>query len=298
MSDKIDTIPVIFQGGSYGSYLIWLLKMLFSDEKLYSPFELKKGNSHRVKLHSIDIHQWLADHTVCDHTQNFVKVHAKIKSSDSLESNLTRLTDYFGRSILIYPSRQTYLLHSNNYVYKIRDDLWSGSLAYMDVNNLYNNFPVDRSVSLPNVPRYIIREWLSFNFFNSMNSQIEWYLPDRITHTNCLILFIDDLLYDLEKSLGIVKNFLQLPYTKDIKCILPYHKENLSAQKFLKQDQLAIDIINSVQTRQLDLCWKADDLTIITEAWIEQWLRQQGYHFKNFQLDNFPTSAAQLVDLL
>lgn len=298
MSSKIPPTPVIFQGGSYGSYLIWLSKMMFGDEKLYSPFDLEKGNSHNTKLQSINIYQWLIDRNRYHHVQDFIKVHPKNKSSDSLESNVRSLTDYFGRSILIYPSQQTYLLHSNNFVYKIWDNLWSGPLAYMNVDNLYDNFPVDRSVSLSDVPKYIVREWLSFNFFNSMNSQIEWYLPDRFTHTNCLILYIDELLYDLENTLNKIKNFLQLPYTKDIKCILPYHKENLSAQKFLTQDQLATNIINSVQNHQLDLCWKAGDLTIITEAWIEQWLRQQGYHFKNFQLDNFPTSTAQLVDLL
>lgn len=298
MSNKLKTTPVIYQGGSYGSYLTWLLKMLFGNSTLRSPFNLEKGTSHRLKSSFIDIDDWLQNHEQYDHSEDFSRVHAKLKSFHSLKFNVEQLTNHFGQSILIYPSRQTYLLHSNNAVYKICDDPWKGPLAYMDTDNLYDNFPVDRAVDLPDVPKYIVREWLSFNFFNSMNSQIEWYLPDQIAHTGCLILFIDELLYNLEKTMYKIKNFLQLPYTKDIKDILPYHNKNLAAQKFLMQDEMAMNIVNSVRNYQLDFCWKADELTIITEAWVECWLREQGYNFKNFQLDQFPTSAEQLVKLL
>jgi hypothetical protein len=298
MKNVTSPIPIIYQGGSYGTYLCWLLKMLFSDQSLYDPFILEKGNSHNTQVSRIDICKWLEDNESYDHSTDFIKVHAKKDETHSLKSNLEQLTSYFKKSILIYPRDSSYLLHSNNYVYKIWDDLWAGPLKYINLDNLYDNFPVKKFTNPHDVPTYIIREWLSINFFDSMNSQIEWFLPDHISNPNCLILFIDDLLYDLPGTMNKIKNFLQLPYTKNINDILPYHKKNLNAQKFINQDRLATDITESISTNRLDLSWKQQDLTLITEAWIEQWLRCNGYDFKNFQLNNFPTSTAELMKFL
>lgn len=291
-------IPIIFQGGSYGSYLLWLLSMLFTDEKLYEPFNKNTGSSHNMhSVRSLNIDLWLNDYnTPIDGM--FLKVHAKLENHHSLLDNITKLTLHFGKSILIYPSHNTYLLHSNNNVYKTSDNFWAGPLGYIDKENLYNNFPVARSTPLEEVPIWIIREWLSYNFFNAMNDQIEWNLPDSIKDDNCLIIYIDELLYQLPTTIAKIQNFLEMPLTKDISSILPYHDKNISYQKYLDQDKLASDIVNSIKENNKLLTWNQNNLTIITESWIQQWIRNAGYDFKCNELNQFPTTSNELIQLL
>ena len=291
-------IPIIFQGGSYGTYLLWVLTMLFTDEKLHDPFVKNTGPSHNMhNVRSLDINVWLDDNDTLV-SGMFLKVHAKLKNYHSLLDNITKLTSHFGKSILIYPSYDTYLLNSNNYVYKIWDDLWTGPLGYIDKENLYNNFPITRGTPLEEVPVWIIREWLSYNFFNAINDQIEWGLPGRLKNDNCLIIYIDELLYRLPTTIAKIQHFLEMPLTKDINSILPYHDKNLSLQKYLGQDKLASDIINSIKENTELLTWNQSDLTIITESWIQQWIRNAGYDFKCFELNQFPTTSKKLIQLL
>jgi hypothetical protein len=289
----------MFQGGSYGTYLIWLLNMLFTNQQLYDPFIKTTGSSHNIKnlKHIVNVDEWLKNPWTPDDCV-FVKVHPKQEGPHSLLNNAICLTNYFGKSILVYPSTDTYLLNANNYVYKIWDDLWDGPLKYINKDNFYENFPIDRNTKLSDAPQWMIREWLSYNFFNSLNSQIEWFLPDTFSHHNCLVLFIDDILYDTSNMLLKVQNFLDLPFEKNIEQILPYHNKNIKAQKFLHQDKLAQTIITAVQDKNNHVTWKSTDLSLITESYIQQWLRNNNYDFKCNNLNKFPTSTEDLLKLL
>ena len=294
----MQSIPIIFQGGSYGTYLIWLLNMLFTENKLHDPFNKNTGSSHNLKnIKQFEITDWLKDQS-CYPAGLFLKTHPKTKIYHSFLDNLHKLTSYFGKSILIYPSDKTYLLHSNNYAYKIWNDFWAGPCGYMDRSDLYKNFPIDRNTPLDEVPTWMIREWLSYNFFNSMNAQLEWFLPDRVEDKNCLIIFIDELLYGLPLTINRIQQFIQLPLTKNIDSILPYHEKNISLQKYLTQDKLALTIIDSVKNNIDSLVWNNTDLTILTEARIQQWIRDAGYDFKCNELNQFPTSSKELINLL
>lgn len=294
----MQTIPIMFQGGSYGSYLIWLLTMLFTDNELHDPFIPSNGSSHNLKqLSSFQIADWLADQS-CYPKDLFLKIHPKMEKHHSFYNNACDLTTYFGKSILMYPSKSTYLLHSNNFVYKTRHETGEGPLAHVNKDDLYNNFPVDENTPLEELPNWITREWLSYGFFNSMNDQIEWFLPDRLVDKNCLIIFIDELLYDLNHTVEKIQKFINLPLIKNINDVLPYHTKNLSLQKYLNQDVLASNIIESIKINNESLSWNREDLTIISEAWIQQWIRNAGYDFKCFELNQFPTSSKELIQLL
>lgn len=293
------SIPVMFQGGSYGTYLLWVLQMLFSDEEFYDP-QQKNGNSHNLKNVveiSIDIDKWLNDPTCCANTSLFLKVHPKVLEQHSLFENVNKLTDYYGKSILLYPNKSTYLLHCNNYIYKIWDNIWEGPLSYINLDNLYDNFPVPRNTNIKDVPNWIIREWLSYNFFDSMNSQIEWFLPDRLTTKNCLVLYIDELLYNLDNTVNRIQNFVNIPLVKPVEFVHSFHSENISRQRYLTQDTIAANIIKSILNKT-NYTWNQQDLTIITESWIQREIRNQGYDFKCNELNNFPTSTNELIKLL
>jgi hypothetical protein len=288
----------MFQGGSYGMYLLWMLQMLFTDHEMYDPGETN-GNSHGLKnSYSInDTDHWIkSPHPVP--VDFFFKVHPKTLEHHSLHTNVNKLTDYFGKSILLYPSKNTYLLHSNNFTYKIWKDLWSGPLAYMDRNNLYENFPVSRETKLENVPICIVREWLSYNFFNSMNAQLEWFLPDRLKSDKCLIIFIDDLLYNPNNTINRIREFVNIDFVKPFDTIISHHQTNLSRQQYIYQDSIANTIVESVVNNDIEYNWESKKLTIITEAWVQRELCNKGYNLKCNELNIFPTSTRCLIELL
>jgi hypothetical protein len=275
-----------------------MLQMLFTDHEVYDPGKTN-GNSHGLKnSYSInDTDHWIkSPHPVP--VDFFFKVHPKTLEHHSLHTNVNKLTDYFGKSILLYPSKNTYLLHSNNFTYKIWKDLWSGPLAYMDRNNLYENFPVSRETKLENVPIWIVREWLSYNFFNSMNAQLEWFLPDRLKSDKCLIIFIDDLLYNPSDTINRIQEFVNIDFVKPFDTIISHHQTNLSRQQYIYQDSVANTIVESVVNNDIEYNWESKKLTIITEAWIQRELCNKGYNLKCNELNIFPTSTRCLIELL
>jgi hypothetical protein len=292
------SIPIIFQGGSYGSYLSWLLESVFTHETLYDPFVSSTGSSHNLKNpRRLRIDDWLKNPKNFSKVP-FLRVHPKEEKYHSFLDNTNKLTEYFGKSILIYPSRNDYLLHSNNYVYKIWDNFWTGPLKYIDRDNLYNNFPVAKDTPIDQVPTWIIREWLSYNFIGMIDDTLEWFLPDRLHNKNCLIIYINQLLYHLPETIVKIQNFINMPLIKDIDDVMPYHKKNISLQKYLNQDSISADIISAIKNNDQSLTWDKNSLTIITECWIQHWIRNAGYDFKCNKLNNFPTTSKALIQLL
>lgn len=298
MNNLITPIPIIYQSGSYGTYLSWVLYMLFTDDQLHDPFNEKTGNSHNAqKISRIDIKSWLQNNSLHPNTL-FPLVHPKIDDQMSFGNNVTDLTSYFGKSILIYPSRDNYLLHLNNHVFKINENFWKGPFFYVDKNDFYNNFPVAPGTPLEEIEPWIVREWLSYNFFNALDMQLEWFLLDRYQNENCLIIFIDDLLYNFETTVAKIKNYINMPMTKSIESILPYHQKNVSLQKFLKQDELANKIVTAIQDNNESIVWDQNQLSIITESWIQRWIRNAKYDFKCHGLNQFPTTSKELLKFL
>lgn len=290
----MSTIPIMYQGGSYGAYVSWLIDTMFTDIKITNPFE-STGTSHKHRSPVLDIEKWT--HRPNTYSELTVKVHPKIRQYHSLPHHISLLTEFFGKSILVYPGKSTYLLHCNNYTYKIWDVLWSGPLAYMNREDLYNNFPVKQNTHLHDVPDWIVREWLSYNFFDSMNCQLEWFLPDTFNHQNCLIVFIDELFYEFEETLRKIQQFIEMPFTKNILDIKPLHVKNILNQKYLNQDSLANSIIASIDTKQ-SLIWDSNQLTIISQSWLQNYFRQQGYEFRCHGLDIFPNNTEHLLTYL
>lgn len=294
----MNPIPVIYQGGSYGTYLMWVLQMLFTDEKLYNPFDSTTGSSHYIKqIPPIRIDTWLDNHS-CYKGENFFRIHPKVKNSHSMLDNTNKLTSYYKKSILIYPSKNTYLLHIHNFVFKIWKDLWTGPFGYIDKKNLYDNFPVEKDTPIEQVPPWIIREWLSYNFFSAINDQIEWYLPDQFSRPDCLIIFIDELLYRLPETVRRLENFIGVSILKDMSDIIEYHNVNMLLQKHLTQDSTASSIINAIKHQDTSLTWNPKDLTFVTESYIQRWLRDSGYDLKCNGLNQFPTTSMELIKLL
>jgi hypothetical protein len=292
-----DTNVIVYPAGAYGTYLEWALTTLTTPRPISDPGR-PNGNSHNfLGNHLSRIENW-REYLTESKTFSFSRLHPKIFENDSVINNVNEISQNARRVINLYPDNDTYLLVIHNYLYKIWNNFWDGGLKYVKKDDVYNNWPVDKSVPLDQLPRWIQREYFSYNVFPSWEAQVEWFLPDSYSgNTNCQYLFVNDLLSDFAGSMARLEKFLEVTYVRPIDDLLPYHSANLSRQKHMTQQSLAEAIIDAA-TNQKELAWESDALTIFTEAWIQNQLRARGFELKCHDLDIFPTNSLQLHDLL
>jgi hypothetical protein len=289
------TIPIVFNGGSYGTYLEWALTTLTTNEKIVVPFT-SLGNSHGfVGNHLIDMAGW-QKFTAGNSSYAFVRVHPKTTKQESLSQNLDCMLNTVDKIIYLYPDHRTKLLVINNYFTKVWNNWWSYQFdKEISQDYIYNNWPVDRSVDINDLPNWIKREFLSYYLMPSWHDQVEWYHPDTWQHPRCLMLTVSELLCDFVSSLTKIKNFCQLTYIKDPQQLIPYHNWMLSLQRHLPQDALCNEIVARTIN---DEAFEWNTLPLASEGWIQWELRNLGYEIRCDGLDTFPTDSIQLKNLL
>lgn len=295
--NRSEKIIVAFNGGSYGSYLLWLLWTLTTDNDIVAPFIKEKSNSHEFYKQAADNILKLNPNDLLSEKINsdakFIMVHPKISAEDNVADSLDILVNALGKTILVYPTPETYLLNINNSFSKIYDSFWEALLEYIDIRDIYNNYPDIDSTPLEQLPLWIVREFLSLNMFDSWEDQVDWYLPDYYNNKQVHIVKIEDILYNVENTLTKIKEFYNLQWTKPIDSIMPYHKTNISLQKNLTQDRLCKQILDSFFSNT-DFSWNSGDLTVISEAYIQKQLRDNGYSLRCYNLNVFPLNTVEL----
>lgn len=287
------TLAIAFNGGAYGTYLGWLLNVLVKNDHITSPFT-NVGNSHnsRLEQHLLDIDGVLA---YFDQDQEFetVRFHPKTEENHSLKHNLELSLNGFEKMILLYPDKDHEILCVNNYLTKVFTlDMYQGALQHVNANDIYNNFPIDRSIALKDIPRWIQREHASYWLFDSWRNQIEWYFPDHWNHPRCLIITVSELLHNVEATLEKIFYFWGKRPVRNIKDILPWHHDMLKLQQHLGQDRLCKDIVNSVINNTDPMTWQT--LPLASEAWIQRQLREYSIDIQCHELDTFPQDTESL----
>jgi hypothetical protein len=297
--NQSEKIIVAFNGGSYGSYLLWLLWTLTTDNDIVAPFIKEKSNSHKfyeqakgnvLKLNPADL---LSEKINSD--AKFIMVHPKISAEHNVADSIDKLVNIFGKTVLVYPTPDTYLLNINNCFTKVYDSFWEGLLNTIDIKDIYNNYPDIDNIPPEQLPLWLVREYLSFNIFDSWEAEVDWYLPDYYNNKQVYIVKIEDILYNVKDTLTKIKEFYKLEWTKPIDSIMPYHTTNISLQKNLTQDQLCKQILESFFSN-ISFTWNNNDLTLISEAYIQKQLRDNGYELKCHNLNVFPISTTELKE--
>lgn len=289
------TIAIAFNGGSYGTYLEWCLTTLTTTGADQLPFT-EVGSSHRFAgNHLLNISRW--DKYLDSHKNyQFARLHPKTQMQDSLNDNMNRLCNTADSVIYLYPDPGSVLLSINNSMSKIWEDWWSVQFSqYINADKIYQNWPVSMDLTIDQIPVWIRREFLSYYLMPAWYDQVEWYHPANWSHPNACVITIKELLFEFEHTLIKIKNHCGIRYIKPIQDILPYHRENLSRQKFLDDDQLCKKIIYST-LNSLNFDWPV--LSLGSESWIQWELRNQGFEIRCHGLDIFPTNSLQLKELL
>jgi hypothetical protein len=289
------TVAIVFNSGSYGTYLEWCLATLTSKDPIQSPFTTE-GNSHCYRgVHLLDINGWKNYVNKQVHHQ-FVRFHPKTKKSESLSDNLNYVCNTATSVVYLYPDLDSVLLCINNYITKMWADWWEKQFNRdIDINCIYQNWPVAPGSTADQIPKWVQREFLSFYLMPAWFDQIEWYHPNSWSNPKACIIRVKELLFDFENTIKNISQHCNIDLVRSVIDLLPYHQQNLDLQKHLTQDQLCKNIINQTLTGQ-DFHWGA--LPLGSEVWIQWQLRNLGFEIQCHGLDMFPTNSVHLKELL
>jgi hypothetical protein len=284
---------ILYNAGAYGTYLEWVLTTLVSTNEIKEPFT-STGSSHNFLgnlLESVD------ELPLLKTPIEFARIHPKTSQSHRLHERVAKALDSSHRVIFLYPDQQSILLNLNNFYTKICKDWFAKRLNEDPVfsENLYNNWNIPHGTPSAQISDWIKREILSYNFMPSWFDEVEWFFPNKYSHPRCKFIMISDLLYDFEKTLVDLQRFCNLNFKKTIAEMVPYHCRMMSLQKFLNQDQLCDDIVNSICDNTY-FEWR--DLPMASQCWVQWKLRQLGFEIRCYELDIFPTNSIQLQELI
>jgi hypothetical protein len=289
------TVPILFNGGAYGTYVEWCLTSLSTSDRLSSPFRAN-GASHNFEgNHLLNMQGWRQYLSGSDHSK-FVRLHPKTDQNHSLKNHLDEILQSVDQVIFLYPDTDSVLLNLNNWIDKVWYNRWIDFIgSEVDYKKIYKNWPIAPDTAIKDIDVWIYREFLSMYLVPSWRSQVEWYFPDKWQSPRCRYIFVKDLLHDFENTITAIADFLKLDVQRPISTLLPYHEQNIKLQKHIDQDKICNHIIDSILNGDF-ITWNA--LPIVSEAWIQWRLRELGYEIRCHGLDTFPTTSVQLKELL
>jgi hypothetical protein len=297
-----NTTVIAYNGGAYGTYLEWALNSLTTKDAIVAPFTTAGnhiGNSHKSLLgkHLLNMDHW-REYVQSDCEYPTARLHPKTLKTESLADNLNEIADSCSTVILLYPDRDHELLCLNNFMTKIWnfDNVYCGPLRDVNLSLIYNNFPVSIDTKPKDFPRWIIREHLSYYLINSWRSQVEWFLPDYWAHDRCLIVYVDQLLYNFESTIKNIFGFCNITFKKSVDQLKTFHQDMLDLQIHIDQDALCNNIVDSIVSDKKNISW--DSLPLGSEAWIQWQLRNVGFEIQCHDLNCFPTNTADFKKLV
>ena len=124
------SIAIAYNGGSYGTYLHWLIFTLTTDVPVMSPLA-SNATSHGFEYQAVQYgsryHDMTGGYSINEFNKlsstsipRLFRVHPKIKQTESAVFNIeTALLSKINQVLIAYPDPGSYLLNINNYIYKI-----------------------------------------------------------------------------------------------------------------------------------------------------------------------------------
>ena len=291
------TIPVMFTGGAYGTYIEYLLNTWTSQgeqtNQHVSPFT-DKGNAHAyVGHHLVNMAGW-REYLNQKDTFRFVRFHPKTNSNENISNNIAEVSAQVNNAILIEVDSASKLLVLNNYYSKIWDN-WEEHQFNdsIDISIIYKNWPVKPNTPLKDIPKWILREFFSYYLIPAWEDLIK--MPKTIPN-NVFVLTVSDILtrfsrYRWPKML----TYCGLTENKDITSI---HATMLSTQKYVSHQRACDCIIDSILHDDVTYDYSEFALSFIDEVYLQHMLRGKGIELKCDGLNQFPSSTKKLLELI
>jgi hypothetical protein len=297
-----DTLVIAFAPGAYGSYLEWVLATLATDAEIIPPFQVAgplQGNSHHTPLSlHVGNMQGFDQYISSPDKRLTVRMHPKTQRTESLVNNIEHILDHCTRAILLYPSESTELLVVNNYFQKVVKDWWANQFlrGHIDPAKVYDNWPTMADIPIDQIPVWVRREFLSYYLFPAYRAQVEWGIDKTWHHDRCLIVYVDELLFDFPNTIDRIQKFWNKPWVKSVDQLIPCHEQMIDLQLNIGQAQLCKTIVDSVCDTASDITW--GPLPLASQVWIQATLRELGFDIRCDNLNEFPNTSGQLRGLL
>jgi hypothetical protein len=288
-------VCIVFSGGSYGTFIEWCLNY-FSD--LNFPTELpftNLGNAHKFAGNQLLTIDNCMKYTKSLNDYPFVRFHPKTNKDEKILDHLKFVSEHFKKTIYMSPTKKTFAWSLNNKFEKI----W-GVEGWMRKNKdlIHNN--VNRwgdFTSTEQMQPWQFREFLSFFIYDQHLDETEMNLTPKITNhiSNIHIITLDNLKQNFKQTILDLLDYCQIAPVR-IETLSYIYASWLEKQYHIFKDDTISKIISSLLDNKF-YSWHGINLTIVDEALIQHFLRQQGIEIRCYNLNTFPTNTDDLKKL-
>ncbi len=287
-------ICIIYNAGSYGTFINWCLNYfsdLTFDESL--PFT-EIGNSHNFVTPTLMNFQGCVNFVESNSTASIVRFHPKTQIDENILDNLVYINVHFKKIIYLIPTVDTIAWNINNKFEKI----WTEGWLLHNEPSYSNNLTCWEGNNLDQMQLWEKREFLSLYIYPQHLSEVESDKIQGMQQEFTNFHFID--------TVALRNNFKEAIISMVEYCnLLPVridkfdyvYREWIKLQYHSNKDQLIDTIIKSVLNNNY-YDWSDSKLTLIDEALIQYYLRENKIEIKCYNLNIFPTNTTELKEYL
>jgi hypothetical protein len=282
-------IPILYSGGSYGTFIEWSLNHFSSVNGLPYPF-MNSGSSHKYHGNILsNINGWRAYTPSPTDNTHIVRLHPKINKDDSVLKTIDEILLSTDKIIITYFDNNSFLLTINNKF----DKVWANWLEHNEAI-ISENLKSWEGKALATMAVWEIREFLSFFIEKQHLAESENETIQSLSDPRFFKLNISDLFTDYENLIRSMLDFCELDlYRQDF---LEVHSQWVKLQKHRHKDILVRNIVDSVIDGSY-LEWT--DLSIVDESFVQSRLRDlHSLDLKCYNLNVFPKNTTDLKKLL
>lgn len=295
---------ILYNGGSYGTFVEWCLNyfhdLSFEDTLPFS----STGSAHN--FHGVILSDYQPEgydfYTIQQYVESsnndlFVRAHPVHNSDDDILKKLHYVTNNFNKVIFIAPTINSMAWNINNKLTKV-DGEFIGQPGKNYWNSLNERLQTQNIGDVTKMEVWEKREFLSFDLYPqhlaecrfSQHTQIQKEFP------NIYFMHIDDLRDNFKQTIISILKYCNLDPVRTNQFNHVY-SEWVKKQHYCNKDQLIKKIVTSI-VAGLEIDWGADKLTLVDEALIQYFLRENGIEIKCYGLNEFPKNTIELRDYL
>jgi hypothetical protein len=287
-------ICILFNGGSYGTFLEWCLNY-FSDLNFNDslPFNTN-GNSHKFHGNQKLNFSGAVNYINSSEDLPVIRFHPKTTKDENLIDNLKFVDKNFRKIVYLIPTKNTMAWNLNNKFEKIWDEGWLKHHEIQFVNCLAG---WDKE-NIEHMETWELREFLSLYLYpqHLAESELEKMQDIQKEFTEFQFITIDSLRDNFKDTIITLLEYCKLTPTR-LNKVEEIYQEWISRQYHCYKDIVIKDIIDSVLNNNL-YDWSDNKLTLVDEALIQFYLRQHSIEIKCYNLNTFPTNTTILNNYL
>ena len=298
-------IAIVYGTGCYGTFVNWCLEY-FSDPNFKLGLPLTStGSAHDLPIPMIDPTSLFPFSSIPEYLSNpdshhdIIRMHwvgllgLEGRYTESVTDRINLLEESFDKIIFLMPTEETLLWTADNKFFKLAEKYKNQTEHFTSVPEVLKdleNWPV---TDLDNIETWILREWLSFHYRDSLRSECGLNVISEFKRIGKIVTCED----------------LRDHFNETIKQCIEY-----IGKEIIREDELdsvynswiekqyhvnGIDLVKNIVRHtigDMDLSW--DKLTFPQEVWLQMMLREQGYEIRCHGLNEIPTNSKQLRELI